>query len=157
MEHRPSGGVLLCAEGKGFLRELRTIAYIDGFNLYYGCLKRAPYCRWLDVEALAERLCREQNPDQSLVGVKYFTAPVKAALSPHGQDSCKVQQDYWLALKAHSSRLDIIEGDFLVVSGSYHPDSRPVRFERKLRVVRAEEKRTDVNIALHLFADAIDG
>jgi hypothetical protein len=29
--------------------------YIDGFNLYYGCLKGSPY-KWLDLDALARRL-----------------------------------------------------------------------------------------------------
>ncbi|HHT9772358.1 TPA: NYN domain-containing protein, partial [Legionella pneumophila] len=29
----------------------RTTIYIDGFNLYYGCLKRTSY-KWLDLKAL---------------------------------------------------------------------------------------------------------
>ena len=137
---------------------MRTIAYVDGFNLYHGCLKRAAHCRWLDVQALATRLCREQNPDQTLVGVGYFSAPVKAALSPHGLDSCIAQQDYWLALRAHCPLLEIVLGDFFVASGSYHVDAPgPVDFTRKVRVLRPEEKRTDVNIALRMVLDAIDG
>jgi len=30
---------------------LRTRVYIDGYNLYYGCLKNSPH-KWLDVRAL---------------------------------------------------------------------------------------------------------
>ena len=33
---------------------LRTRIYIDGFNLYYGCLRQTPY-KWLDLVALFER------------------------------------------------------------------------------------------------------
>lgn len=33
----------------------RTYIYIDGFNLYYGCLEHQPY-RWLDLEAFCWRL-----------------------------------------------------------------------------------------------------
>jgi len=37
---------------------LKANVYIDGFNLYYG-IKKWPECKWLDLEALAERLFRE--------------------------------------------------------------------------------------------------
>jgi hypothetical protein len=30
---------------------LRTNVYVDGFNLYYGCLKGTPY-KWLDLDAM---------------------------------------------------------------------------------------------------------
>jgi len=32
---------------------LRTRVYIDGYNLYYGCLKNSPD-KWLDVRALVQ-------------------------------------------------------------------------------------------------------
>ena len=50
----------------------RAIAYIDGYNLYYGLLK-ATSCKWLDLYALARSLIRT---DLDIVAVKYFTAPV---------------------------------------------------------------------------------
>ena len=31
--------------------KLKTRIYIDGYNLYYGCLKRTPY-KWLDLKTL---------------------------------------------------------------------------------------------------------
>jgi len=100
------------------MTRFRTVVYIDGFNLYFGCLKRARQFRWLDVVALAESLCRKQGSPSELIMVKYFT-----------------------------------------VFGSYHEDpaSKPVDFSKKLRVLRPEEKQTDVNIALHMLADATDG
>ena len=50
----------------------RVIAYIDGFNLYFGL--KADHGRkylWLDLQALVESLLL---PDQELQGVRYFTA-----------------------------------------------------------------------------------
>lgn len=34
---------------------MTTHVYIDGFNLYFGCLKGTPH-RWLDLQAFSERL-----------------------------------------------------------------------------------------------------
>ena len=47
----------------------RTYVYIDGFTLYYGCLKGTPY-KWLDLLAL----CRVMLPNDALDQIKYFTA-----------------------------------------------------------------------------------
>jgi hypothetical protein len=45
--------------------------YIDGFNLYYGCLKGTPY-KWLDPAALTRRLL----PADEIKRIRYFTARV---------------------------------------------------------------------------------
>ena len=50
---------------------MRTIIYVDAFNLYYGCLKGTPY-RWLNIQKLCELLM----PKNNIVAVKYFTALV---------------------------------------------------------------------------------
>lgn len=52
----------------------RVIAYVDGFNLYFG-LKEKGWKRqyWLDVAELAENLLK---PRQQLVGLNYFTARI---------------------------------------------------------------------------------
>jgi 6-hydroxy-3-succinoylpyridine 3-monooxygenase len=34
---------------------LRTRVYVDGYNLYYGCLRKTSY-KWLDIRAPAERI-----------------------------------------------------------------------------------------------------
>jgi hypothetical protein len=41
--------------------------YIDGFNVYYGCLKGTPY-KWLDVGALCSRLF----PRDRINRIRYF-------------------------------------------------------------------------------------
>src|SRR5688572_23217629 len=55
-------------------RTVRVIAYIDGFNLYYG-MRQSNYRRyyWLDLEKLASNLLK---PNQQLLGVKYFTSRI---------------------------------------------------------------------------------
>jgi hypothetical protein len=54
---------------------LRVVAYVDGFNLYFG-LKATGFKRyhWLDVVALAGNLLKA---DQTLVATHYFTARIR--------------------------------------------------------------------------------
>lgn len=47
---------------------MRTIVYVDGFNLYYGAC-RAPGRKWLDLGALCERLL----PNDEIVEIAYCT------------------------------------------------------------------------------------
>jgi len=119
-------------------------------------LKLLPHCRWLDVEALVHLLCKENDPQSDIVGIKYFTAPIKAGLSPRGIDSVKAQSDYLRALEKPSSSLEIINGKYFIVPGNYYENSKPIDFTKKHKVLRPEEKQTDVNIALHMLSDAID-
>ena len=53
---------------------MRTIAYIDAGNLYYGLLKGCPELKWLDPVALVRALLRD---DHSLTKVKFYTARVR--------------------------------------------------------------------------------
>ena len=55
-----------------------TIVYIDGFNLYYRCLRGTRY-KWLDLA----RLCQILLPSDHIRAIKYFTAAVKSR--PHDQ------------------------------------------------------------------------
>lgn len=54
----------------------RVMAYVDGFNLYFG-LKDSSFKRyyWLDVSALAQSLLK---PGQQLLATHYFTARIRA-------------------------------------------------------------------------------
>ena len=45
---------------------MRTNVYIDGFNLFYGCLKGSPY-KWLNIEAL----CRRLLPKDQINRIRY--------------------------------------------------------------------------------------
>lgn len=50
----------------------RAIAYIDGFNLYYGAVKGDPPLKWLDVQAMCEAVLRNHD----VAAVRYYTARV---------------------------------------------------------------------------------
>jgi hypothetical protein len=83
---------------------LKTIVYIDGFNLYYAI--RSTGCKWLDVMALSRKML--QTP-YNVQAVNYYTARVSGVLDP-GQP--KRQQVYFSALKTVPG-LKIIFGHFL--------------------------------------------
>ena len=84
---------------------LRTNIYIDGFNLYFGCLKGSPY-RWLDVHRLCTLLLSKNN---QINRIKYFTAPVSGR--PEDPQQPMRQQMYYRALKTVPN-LEIICGQF---------------------------------------------
>jgi hypothetical protein len=57
---------------------MKTIVYVDGFNLYYGSVKDTPH-KWLNIH----RMCELLLPNNQIVGIKYFTvksSPVNAIL-----------------------------------------------------------------------------
>jgi len=86
---------------------MRTIVYIDGFNLYYGSLKKTPY-KWLDLWKYFQRALPEKC---NLTKIKYFTARV----SPLANDpSAPLRQDAYIrALRAlYPGKVEIIEGHF---------------------------------------------
>lgn len=122
---------------------MRTIVYIDGFNLYYGALKRTPY-RWLDLGALCARLL----PRDTILAIKYYTATVRAL--PHDPQQPQRQQVYLRALRTIPN-FSIHLGHFLV-----HEVKMPLVAPagQYARVIKSEEKGSDVNLATHLLHDA---
>jgi uncharacterized LabA/DUF88 family protein len=136
----------------------KTIAYIDGYNLYYGRLKGSPY-KWLDIFKLFEScIIRPQLPDSHLVLVKYFTANVKAKFSSHGNQGVEMQNRYHRALKTiYPDKLQIIYGFHSAeeIEMPKYQDNGKVDKKDCYRVWRLNEKQTDVNIALNLYRDAI--
>lgn len=145
----------------------RTRVYIDGYNLYYGCLKRSPY-KWLDVRALVQQVLA--NVSYEIDGepicyrfetpaIKYFTADILKAFAK-SEDSIACQAHYHAALTGHlGADLQIIKGYF---------DSRPARAYQweegkaarqcsKVDVWKLEEKQSDVTLALHAYRDAARG
>jgi hypothetical protein len=126
---------------------LRTIVYVDGFNLYYGCLKDTPE-RWLDVGALCKRML---SADAEIVGIKYFTARVK--VRPGNPHAGQRQQTYFRAL-ATVPNLTIHYGHFITRTATRRcvSDDRKGR-PRFVDVWVTEEKGSDVNLASHLLID----
>ena len=123
---------------------MKLYVYIDGFNLYYGCLKDTPY-RWLDVM----KMCKLRFPQDETVKIKYFTAPIKVRMSDKDPERPNRQQMYWRALRTNPN-LEIIEGVFL----SHKVSMKLANRNGYALVIKNEEKGTDVNIASHLVHDA---
>ena len=124
----------------------RTCVYIDGFNLYYRCLKGSPY-KWLDLYKMSELLL---PPDKhEITKVKFFTARIN--MREDDADAPLRQSIYLRALEAYRPQIEIIYGHFLS-----HKAKRPYAPPEKgwANVVLTEEKGTDVNLAVHLLNDA---
>jgi uncharacterized LabA/DUF88 family protein len=136
---------------------MRTIAYIDGYNFYYGLLRNTPY-KWLDTVSLIKHICHVQNPRIELVAVKFFTAPVITRVATRGDKSLRSQDSYHKALKTvHSEILEIICGYHILERGFPPRYKKPIDKADRVEVWRLEEKQTDVNIALHMYRDAAKG
>jgi len=125
---------------------MRTSIYIDGFNLYYRALKGTPY-KWLDLKAMVSHLLQ---PHHTITTIKYFTAIVSGIFDP-GQPIR--QKTYIRALQSHIPEFSVYYGHFLshVVSCPQAPLTSPPNFAR---IVKTEEKGSDVNLAVHLLNDA---
>lgn len=144
---------------------LRTRVYIDGYNLYYGCLKNTPD-KWLDVRALIERtlpsILFEQNGEPmdyafQAPAVKYFTAPILTAFAK-SDDSVSCQYNYHTALRAHlGSALEIIKGyhDAKPARAHLWEEGKAARESKMIEIWKLEEKQSDVAFALNAFSDAI--
>ena len=120
----------------------KTVVYVDGFNLYYGCLKGTPY-RWLDLH----KLCQFLLPAHEILQIKYFTAPITSR--PSNPDQATRQQTYLRALQTVPN-LQLIYGHFLS-----HEIMMPLAPPQTgyAKVIKTEEKGLDVNIAVHLVSD----
>jgi hypothetical protein len=118
----------------------RVIAYIDGYNLYYG-LRTAGLLtsRWLHLEGLCRRLLK---PNQRLELVRYFTTRVR-----DDPEAVERQNDYLDALEARGG-IEIDYGHFLAQQWSCRACGSSW--------TKREEKKTDVNIAVRLLEDAYD-
>ncbi|WP_424528519.1 NYN domain-containing protein [Sphaerisporangium viridialbum] len=119
----------------------RVMAYVDGFNLYFGIRQHGRRLLWLDLDKLVRSLLK---PHQRLEGVRYFTASVR-----NDPPSEHRQRTYLRALEAHCPALDIVLG----------------RFQQKTKTCKTcrsswpdyEEKETDVSLAVSLLEDGVSG
>ena len=118
----------------------RAIAYIDGYNLYFGLrAARLHTSRWLDLRGVCTSLLK---PGQRLELVRYFTTGVR-----NDPGAAKRQATFIDALRA-TGGIEIDFGVFL---------SKTVTCRScNTQWTGSEEKRTDVNIAVRLLNDAHD-
>ena len=138
----------------------RTIVYIDGYNLYYGRLKDTQF-KWLDIVKLfEEHIIPSQIPHTEILLVKFFTSRVLGNFSSHGNVGVQSQDKYHRALeKLYPNKLQIIYGYHSAeeVHMPKHHGTLPVDKNDKHKVWKLNEKQTDVNIALHMYRDAVQG
>lgn len=135
---------------------MKTILYVDGYNLYYGLLKSTPY-KWLDLVKLLGKIAHENTEDLELVSVKFFTAPIKVNFASNAGNSQKSQQDYHRALQTLYTEFSLILGYFDATEGWFPRHQKPVDRNDTVKAWKLEEKQTDVNIALDMYRDISNG
>jgi hypothetical protein len=121
----------------------RSIIYIDGFNWYFAIFRHFPEWKWLNIQSFFEEI----RPDDEVVTVKYFTALVEPKLLVSEKRS---RQNLYLNALRKLPKVRVILG---------------VYQDRSVRCLAAchqeyevpEEKKTDVNIAVHMIDDVIKG
>jgi len=157
--------------------KMKTIVYIDGFNLYYNALKYSS-AKWLDIMAFCKTVLSQKN---SIVKIKYFTANISEREDSSG--AANRQKIYLKALQAHIPEIEIIRGHFsvhskvspLVTPGGQLDNSEITGRGKtickwnqkifnevpqwkidpgpKVHTISTEEKGSDVNLAVHVVND----
>ncbi len=124
-------------------KPLRTIVYIDGFNLYYGLLRGSRH-KWLDIDAYLRKYL---DPTRNqIIRIKYFTAKVKSRPTDPNQH---MRQMTYLRALSTIPHLEIIYGHFLS-----HVVRMPLANGTGIvEVIKTEEKKSDVNLAVHMLHD----
>ena len=132
----------------------KTLVYIDGYNLYYGLLKESPDSKWLNLRALVAAMFKEKHEIRS---IKFFTARVRTY--PHDIAAEERQKIYLQALAAFGG-VEIIEGFYSKkkiwlphVNGKCKTCEES--YAGMAHVVKLEEKRSDVNLAVAALVDAM--
>lgn len=124
----------------------RTIAYIDGYNFYYGAVRKTSY-KWIDFEAL----CRLLLPEDRIVKIRYFTALVQDR--PDDLQKTARQLTYLRAM-ATQSLIETHFGRFITRPARMLLVDPPSTGSRFVEVFKTEEKGSDVNLAIYLLLDA---
>ena len=121
------------------VKKERVIAYIDGFNLYFGMLDAGLMdYKWLNIRQLVQNLVKET---QELVAIKYFTSKVT-------NDPAKTNRQ-----RTYIEALESVGVD--VIYGLYQSDTIECR-KCFNKWIKFNEKMTDVNIATHILIDAYE-
>ncbi len=140
------------------IHDMRTVVYVEGFNLYYRALKRTRD-KWLNLLAVCEAALPKAC---SVVAINYYTARVSGSRNPN---SPKDQNTYLRALGTLPN-LSIHFGNFQVTKAwmrlvqplQFWPcGATPFPCPDSVCVAKTEEKGSDVNLGAHLVRDAFLG
>lgn len=125
---------------------MRTLVYVDAFNLYFGSLKGGPH-KWLNIVALC---AKQLKPHHQIVGLKYFTAKVQPRPNDPGQPQ---RQEAYLRALSTVPGTEIILGHYLTKTVRMPLANPSVGGPATIEVIRTEEKGSDVNLAVSLVHD----
>ena len=122
---------------------VRAIAYIDGFNFYFGMTYGTIY-KWCNLF----ELCKKLVPDYDLLLTKMFAGKSKVLNDPNQPMR---QNTYFRALETYNcGKLKIYPSSF-VIDNKHFPR---VDSGERVWIRAAGEKGADVKIATHLLVDA---
>ena len=121
----------------------RVIAYIDGFNLYFGLKEKGWACYyWLNIWQLCQCFINDPKHPRHLMLVKYFTSRITDP-----PDKRKRQSTYLEALNT----INGIQPYY----GIYQPTAITCELCGHVNY-RPEEKMTDVQLSTELVSDAYE-
>jgi hypothetical protein len=137
---------------------MKTIVYIDGFNLYYRMLKANPAVKWFNPKVLAEQVLDQSH---KISRVNYYIARVSSRA--HDPDAPARQATFLKALTT-VPEIAVHEGTFMT-SEPWMPLASPAAARPNsytwaqptptlVKVVKYEEKGSDVNLGAHLVRDS---
>jgi uncharacterized LabA/DUF88 family protein len=135
---------------------MRTTIYVDGFNLYFRLLQKRPALKWLNIKTLARRVLKPAN---RITAVRYYTARVSGRFDP----LAPARQQIYLDALATVPEVSVHMGMFLTsekFASLIHPPrfrpaaTLPQPWPDVVKVLKIEEKGSDVNLACHLLLDA---
>lgn len=130
---------------------MRTVCFVDGYNLFYGLLAGTQY-KWLDLQALLAHVIHVDRPGSTLEAVSFFTSGVKPSLASRGSLSKEAQDTYLRALIARG--VEVFYGRHQLESGKaprFVDKHTPASRADQVDIWKLEEKETDVHIAISMY------
>jgi uncharacterized LabA/DUF88 family protein len=121
----------------------KAIFYIDGYNWYHAVFRHYPEWKWLNIQGFCESL----RPHDEVTSVKVFSALIDPE-NP-SSDARERQVRYFNALRT----LPKIK----IILGAFQPREVTCRAHCGQKYLVPEEKKTDVNIAVEMISDALEG
>lgn len=139
---------------------MKTIVYVDGFNLYYRALKKTPY-KWLNILELCKYLLPK---DHQIVGINYYTALVNHKIKPTAPRDQKI----YLNALTSTGKVEIHTGTFSYkdkkakIANPLYLEPIPTTCDinpppKFIKITSAEEKGSDVKLGAHLVRDGFQG
>ena len=128
---------------------MKTIVYVDGFNLYYGCIKDTHY-KWLNIQ----KMCQLHLKKDQIAGIKYFTAKI---VSRPDDPQKHIRQLVYLRALETLPDFEIIYGFYLSHVVKLRLARPPKKGPKSVEVIKTEEKGSDVNLAVHMLHDGYQG